>query len=115
MREDLDLKKIEQTLEERRAVLLSRIRVNSDASQSNAVNPDSSDLAQDYFLIASRSASRDRLEAMLEKVEDALDHLKDGSYGNCARCGEDISAARLEALPHAELCIACQNLQEKNW
>lgn len=115
MRADLDLKKIELTLEKRRAVLLSRVRDKSDASQSNAVNPDSSDLAQDYFLKARRSALRDRLEATLEQVEAALDCLKDGSYGNCARCGEDISAARLEALPHAELCIACQNLEENNW
>ena len=98
-----------------RAVLLSRVRVNSNTSQSNAENPDSSVLAQDYFLKANHSTLRDRLEATLEQVEAALDRLKDGSYGNFTRCGEDISAARLEALPHAELCIACQNLQENNW
>ena len=114
MREDLDLEKIEQSLEERRAVLLSRVRVKGDTSQSNAVNPDRSDLAQDYFLRERNSALRDRLEASLEEVEDALQRLKDGSYGKCARCGKEISAARLEAMPHVELCITCQNLKEKN-
>lgn len=114
MREELDLDQLEQTLEEQRAVLLSRVCVKSDASSSNVMNPDSSDRAQDYFLQERRSALRDSLETTLEEVEAALQRLKDGSYGKCARCGKDISAARLEAFPHAELCITCQKLQENN-
>ena len=114
MREDLDLNHIEQTLEEQRAVLLSRVRVKSESIPSNMINPDNSDRAQDYFLQERHSALRDRLEATLEEVEAALQRLMDGSYGECAHCGKDISAARLEAFPHAELCITCQELQENN-
>lgn len=33
---------------------------------------------------------------------------KEGRYGRCVACGEDISAARMEANPAAERCLDCQ-------
>jgi RNA polymerase-binding transcription factor DksA len=30
-----------------------------------------------------------------------------GLYGICKACGEDISAARLAAVPHASTCQRC--------
>ena len=45
------------------------------------------------------------LRETLEDVELALGKLDDGSYGKCEVCGEDIAAARLEAMPAARYCI----------
>jgi DnaK suppressor protein len=45
-------------------------------------------------------------------VEEAIISLKEGSYGECAECGEEISEKRLEALPFARLCVACQSKRE---
>jgi DnaK suppressor protein len=45
------------------------------------------------------------LRESLEEVERALGKLDDGSYGKCEECGEDIAAARLEAMPAARYCI----------
>jgi DnaK suppressor protein len=53
-------------------------------------------------------ALRDRATAQLALVDDALKRLDDGSYGTCLRCGQLIAPARLEALPWAAHCIACQ-------
>lgn len=111
MREDLDLKKLEQILNQRRAVILSRIRVKSDQGPK-VMNPDRADLAQDYFLRERNSALRDRMEDTLEQIESALQRMKEDSYGKCARCGKDISTPRLKALPYAEFCITCQKLLE---
>jgi len=33
-------------------------------------------------------------------------------YGKCEQCGEDISTERLDALPHARLCINCKEKEE---
>jgi len=33
-------------------------------------------------------------------------------YGKCEQCGEDISYERLDALPHARLCINCKEKEE---
>jgi DnaK suppressor protein len=45
------------------------------------------------------------LRESLEEVERALGKLEDGSYGKCEVCGEEITAARLEAMPAARYCI----------
>jgi DnaK suppressor protein len=39
--------------------------------------------------------------------------MADGTYGTCANCGKKIPVARLEALPHATLCIECQAASEQ--
>jgi RNA polymerase-binding transcription factor DksA len=46
--------------------------------------------------------------AELRLVEAALDRVAHGTYGSCLRCDEEISINRLTALPHASLCITCQ-------
>ena len=48
----------------------------------------------------------------LEEIDAALARITDGSYGECAECGGDIGAARLEAQPTARLCIECQKRLE---
>ncbi len=45
--------------------------------------------------------------AQLSELDAALDRLHEGRYGRCVECGEWISAARLEALPATQRCIAC--------
>lgn len=45
----------------------------------------------------------------LAEIEAALTRLQDGSYGSCTDCGQQISAARLEVLPAAALCMACRH------
>ncbi|HTO18293.1 MAG TPA: TraR/DksA family transcriptional regulator [Pseudomonas sp.] len=47
----------------------------------------------------------------LRDVNHALERLAEGSYGQCARCGEAIGAARLQALPMAEKCVKCADLE----
>ncbi len=47
------------------------------------------------------------LKEALSEVEQALQRLAAGTYGRCERCGNEISPARLEAMPAARLCIAC--------
>jgi len=53
-------------------------------------------------------ALRDRSTTHLELVDAALARLDAGDYGSCLRCGHTIAPARLEALPWAARCIACQ-------
>lgn len=43
----------------------------------------------------------------VEALDRAAERLAAGTYGRCARCGRDIAAERLEALPAATTCIAC--------
>jgi DnaK suppressor protein len=113
VRADLDLEKLEQILEERQNRILQRVNLKNENDPTRVRNPDSSDLAQDYYMQERNSVLNERLEGTLEQVEAALYRLKVGSFGTCKSCGKNISAARLEALPLAELCIDCQKEEER--
>jgi len=54
-----------------------------------------------------------RHAAELEEIDAALGRIAEGTYGECAACGSDIGAARLEAQPTARLCIGCQERLEQ--
>ncbi len=51
---------------------------------------------------------------LLRDVLDALRKLDEGGFGECERCGEPIGERRLDALPFARYCIACQRRQEED-
>src|SRR6201987_2604076 len=48
----------------------------------------------------------------LNKINDALTRLEQGSYGNCFECGEEIAEKRLRALPFAVRCKDCEAAKE---
>src|SRR5882757_2924646 len=48
-----------------------------------------------------------QLEETLHDVERALAKLDEGGYGRCETCGNEISEARLEAMPATRFCISC--------
>jgi DnaK suppressor protein len=48
----------------------------------------------------------------LNKVDAALRRLEEGTYGNCFECGDEISEARLRALPFAVRCKDCEEARE---
>lgn len=45
-------------------------------------------------------------------VESALARFREGSYGVCEDCGDDIPVERLQAVPTAVLCVDCQRERE---
>jgi DnaK suppressor protein len=48
----------------------------------------------------------------LREVRDALQRIKDGSYGKCIACGRQIERARLEAVPWASYCLEDQEKED---
>jgi DnaK suppressor protein len=49
----------------------------------------------------------------LTKINEALARLEEGHYGNCFECGDEISEARLRALPFAVRCKDCEEAREQ--
>jgi RNA polymerase-binding protein DksA len=48
----------------------------------------------------------------LQKIDEALHRIDDGSYGICEMCGQLIRKARLQHLPFAHTCMECQSEME---
>ena len=57
-------------------------------------------------------ATRLRLRERAHRLTGALERLRDGRYGLCEECEQLIPPARLQVLPHARFCIACQEKRE---
>ena len=56
---------------------------------------------------------RDRERKLIQKIQEALDRIEDGSYGICETCGEEIGFKRLEARPVTTQCIDCKSEAEQ--
>jgi DnaK suppressor protein len=115
----MDKKQSEQfkkVLEERQRVLReSVVRTEQDGRTADA-----SDAAQDIADRASSSYQKEFLfhqssndRQLLQMVEGALERIREGSYGECISCGNEINAKRLEAVPWTRYCIACQEKLEQ--
>jgi DnaK suppressor protein len=78
------------------------------------------DVAQDIADKAASSYNKEFLfhqsnndRQLLMMVENALARLREGNFGECVSCGEEINAKRLEAVPWTRHCIECQEKLEK--
>ncbi len=49
----------------------------------------------------------------LAEIDKVLARIESGKYGICDSCGNPIAPERMEAMPHATLCISCQSKSEK--
>lgn len=56
----------------------------------------------------------DRHAAMVRQLRSAIERVKDGAYGICRECEEEIAPRRLKAIPWAQLCIQCQEQADRS-
>jgi DnaK suppressor protein len=71
------------------------------------------DHTSDALEHTSRVAAAGSLEQLEREVIAALERLSSGSYGRCDECRQPIAPTRLEALPWATRCVACQERTER--
>lgn len=105
----------EYLLKEREEILTSLQKNDEDYEETLA-----NSIPKDFADLASYSTDRDMLEFIgesnlkkLQKIDSALERLRDGKYGRCISCNQHIPDDRLRALPYALKCIACQSKSEK--
>jgi DnaK suppressor protein len=105
------VKKREEIVKEAKSEMSKYIRGETKQLVDTALdNGDWSvvDLSEDISL---RQLSTHR--ETLIKIDEALRKIKEGTYGKCEDCGEDISVERLKVLPFAIYCIDCQEKREQ--
>jgi DnaK suppressor protein len=118
-----DLKKYEKLLLEKRKALLEDLE-DLRKDSANTIKDSTGELSSYTYHMADMGTDAQEREKkfhlasksgrLVYHIDEALRRIQDGTYGKCATCGEDISTARLEAVPHARLCIACKEKEEKN-
>jgi len=48
----------------------------------------------------------------LTAIDDAIERIEQGAYGDCESCGKPIPLTRLRAVPYATDCIKCRRKAE---
>jgi len=74
------------------------------------------DMFSDAQVVASRNldeVSYERLSRQAKVLANALERVRDGSYGTCEACGGTIPQARRRALTGVTTCVKCQELGER--
>lgn len=118
MRKEL-LKKAEETLLETKKQLLREIRerIKEETEGSKDEGRDTYDLASDERDREINFILNDREREKLHAIDDALQRIKDKTYGicecGCENCEGEIQLGRLKILPFTRLCIKCQEEMEK--
>ena len=83
------------------------VRLYLDGAGTSA--PDMMDRAHNESAEATYLNRYARNQKKIEALENALNMLETGAFGQCRICGEQIGLRRLMAVPDAVHCIHCQS------
>lgn len=86
---------------------------NEDQQDGYGVSNHPAENASEVFLRERNMALINNADDIVADIDAALERMDNGTYGQCARCGEMIAPERLEALPYARYCINCQAIVEQ--
>jgi len=81
--------------------------------QESLQSPDIADRASAETDRAVELRTRDRERKLVQKIDEALLRIKNGSYGYCEETEEPIGLRRLEARPIATLSLEAQERHER--
>lgn len=84
----------------------------SEASGENVYRDHMGDQGSATFERELDMTLEDNVRDLLSEVRQAIESIEAGTYGRCERCGAEIPAERLEAVPTASLCITCKTAEE---
>jgi DnaK suppressor protein len=109
------LKQAAETLEETKRQLLKEMqgRVKGETEGIKDEGRDTYDLASDERDREINFILNDREREKLLAIDEALERIKDKTYGICESCEGEIQLGRLKVLPFTRLCVRCQEENEK--
>ena len=112
------LDEIRKQLTERQSLLkssfseqLSEMMHPEDVEQGGMDMGDLSNVEHETELHIERT-HREAYELSL--IDDALERIEKGNYGQCIECGCSIEGERLMANPISKRCLACQTAREED-
>jgi DnaK suppressor protein len=112
-----DLKEVEVILNKMMRELLAEIREKLKSQSDDFTKGDVGDI----YDLASDERDReldilisDRDREKIAEIDEALEKIKDGTYGICEECGTRIPKQRLMIMPFARFCVNCKSQIEKS-
>jgi RNA polymerase-binding protein DksA len=109
------LNQLTSRLKDRRHYLLKEVKLrlnefkNSGADRLTDTADIASNLIEDEIVMSIAQGEAKEIE----QIDNALNKIKKGKYGNCESCGKSINKQRLMAIPFVNLCIKCKEDEER--
>ena len=109
------LKQAAEMLQENKRQALKEMqgRVKEETEGVKDEGRDTYDLASDERDREINFILNDREREKLLAIDEALQRIKDKTYGICESCEGEIQLGRLKVLPFTRLCVKCQEENEK--
>ena len=76
------------------------------------IESEAEERGQDETMVRLLDRLDGRAKAEIEAIDRALFKLGTERYGRCEQCGTGIPQSRLEAVPAAAFCLACEREEE---
>jgi RNA polymerase-binding transcription factor DksA len=102
-----------KTLEEYRASLMSRLaeldsrlhQIEAELDEPHSKDWEESAVEREGDEVLEQLGQSGQEE--IARIRAALGRIREGSYGKCVQCGDDIQPERLNTLPATPLCHSC--------
>ncbi|MFC1631589.1 TraR/DksA family transcriptional regulator [Candidatus Omnitrophota bacterium] len=118
-----ELERFKKALLKKREEMISELSNITKDALSKSQREASGDLSGYSFHMADQASDNyDRefsltlasdSQKIIYAIDEALNRIKDKSYGRCLECSKVITRKRLQAMPYAILCIDCQRKEEE--
>ncbi len=118
-----ELKKYRKLLEAKKKEMLNEIGEKMRLQVSTTIKESTGDLSSYSFHMADQGTDAMEREMafmfasksgrLVYHIDEALWRIEEGTFGICEKCEKQISVARLEAVPHARMCIECKSAEER--
>jgi DnaK suppressor protein len=109
--DEATLARIQAQLEEEKTSVEKQLADHGSSLQGDQTDMPSGGFADSAQVTAERSELLSLVEGIQQTYQEilaALARIDEGTYGRCVRCGNEIPAERLEAMPRATLCVTCK-------
>lgn len=89
------------------------VSLGDSISELSAYDNHPADIGSEVFERSKDFALREEAMITVAAIDDALEKIKNGTYGACDVCGKEIALDRLEVMPSTTLCRDCKEAEEK--
>ncbi|MFQ6083101.1 MAG: TraR/DksA family transcriptional regulator [Candidatus Aminicenantia bacterium] len=109
------LEKYQKSLLKRKEEIIKKLNKDYDLNELIVAEivQDIADRAESTYSKEFLYSLTDAEREQLTMIDEALNRIKEKTYGSCQRCGKKITKKRLDAIPWAKYCIECQQKLEE--
>lgn len=117
-----ELQMLKELLMEKRKILYDEVNSIKEEERELSLKEEDGDHSSYAYHLADQGTDSiiqeqnffyaERDSRLLYHIDQALERIEEGTYGQCEDCGGEIGFDRLVALPHARLCIKCKSREE---